>query len=125
LHSVLLFPRRTAHCDLGFLGRPISREYSELAATTANEALPSPQALIIPARSHAEVIVAAVAARDVKRAQVYAKKYGIPIVHKMYDGESDGICLLGHSLLKCLYCTEERWLTQVRSYQRSSHRLHL
>jgi predicted dehydrogenase len=44
-------------------------------------------ALIQPARSHPEVIIAAVAARDGKKAQAYAKKYGIPIVHKSYDGK--------------------------------------
>jgi predicted dehydrogenase len=43
-------------------------------------------ALIIPAKSHPEVLVAAVAARDPKKAEVYAKKHGIPIVHKTYDG---------------------------------------
>lgn len=47
-----------------------------------------PQALIYPAKSHPEVIIAAVAARDVKKAEAYAKKYGIPIVHKSYNGES-------------------------------------
>jgi predicted dehydrogenase len=45
-----------------------------------------PQALITPAISHAEVIVAAVAARDPKKAEAFAKKHGIPIVHKTYDG---------------------------------------
>lgn len=45
----------------------------------------SPSALIIPARSHAEVIITAVAARDRKKAEVYAKRYGIPIVHDSYD----------------------------------------
>jgi predicted dehydrogenase len=44
-------------------------------------------ALIQPARSHPEVIIAAVAARDEKKAQAYAKKYNIPIVHKSYDGK--------------------------------------
>jgi len=43
-------------------------------------------AVIQPAKSHPEVIVAAVAARDVKKAEVYAKKHGIPIVHKSYQG---------------------------------------
>jgi predicted dehydrogenase len=43
--------------------------------------------LILPAKSHAEVIVAAVAARDERKAQAYAKKYNIPIVHKTYDGK--------------------------------------
>ncbi|KAF2030299.1 NAD(P)-binding protein [Setomelanomma holmii] len=56
-----------------------------------------PQALIIPARSHAEVIVAAVAARDVKRAQAYAKKYGIPIVHETYDD------LINDPAIDCIY----------------------
>lgn len=45
--------------------------------------------MIYPAKSHAEVIVAAVAARDEKRAQAFAKKWSIPIVHKTYDGESN------------------------------------
>jgi predicted dehydrogenase len=43
--------------------------------------------LIIPARSHGEVIIAAVAARDKKKAEAYAKKWKIPIVHDSYDGE--------------------------------------
>jgi hypothetical protein len=47
----------------------------------------SPAALIMPARSHAEVIVVAVAARDKKKAETYAKRHGIPIVHDSYDGE--------------------------------------
>ncbi|KAF1913832.1 hypothetical protein BDU57DRAFT_558780 [Ampelomyces quisqualis] len=53
--------------------------------------------LIIPARSHAEVIVAAVAARDVKKAQAYAKKYNIPIVHKTYDD------LIADPAIDCIY----------------------
>jgi len=47
----------------------------------------SPQALIIQARSHAEVIVVAVAARDKKKAEAYAKRWAIPIVHDSYEGE--------------------------------------
>ncbi|KAF4610430.1 hypothetical protein D9613_007038 [Agrocybe pediades] len=42
-----------------------------------------PPALIIPARSHPEVIVYAVAARTLEKAQVYAKKWGI---EKAYEG---------------------------------------
>ncbi|KAF2022167.1 NAD(P)-binding protein [Aaosphaeria arxii CBS 175.79] len=45
----------------------------------------APFALIIPAHSHPEVIVAAVAARDPSRAEAYAKKHRIPTVHKSYD----------------------------------------
>ena len=42
--------------------------------------------LIKPAKSHPEVIVQAVAARDKQRAEIYAKKYGIPQVHDSYEG---------------------------------------
>lgn len=45
-----------------------------------------PMAIIDPAKSHPEVIIAAVAARDEARAQAYAKKHRIPIVHKSYQG---------------------------------------
>ncbi|KAJ6023013.1 hypothetical protein N7499_008331 [Penicillium canescens] len=45
----------------------------------------APPALISPAKSHGEVIVAAVAARDRSRAEAYAKKHGIPIVHSSYE----------------------------------------
>lgn len=47
-------------------------------------------ALIMPAKSHPEVIIAAVAARDGKKAEAYAKKHGIPIVHKSYQGTITG-----------------------------------
>jgi len=45
----------------------------------------APMAVIGPAKSHPEVIVAAVAARDGKKANAYAKKHGIPIVHTSYQ----------------------------------------
>ncbi|KAH8816095.1 hypothetical protein F5884DRAFT_208323 [Xylogone sp. PMI_703] len=48
-----------------------------------------PLAIIFPARTHPEVIIAAVAARDEKKAQAYAKKHGIPIVHKSYQDMLD------------------------------------
>ncbi|KAF2000669.1 NAD(P)-binding protein [Amniculicola lignicola CBS 123094] len=44
-----------------------------------------PLALITPAKSHSEVIIAAVAARDPKKAETFAKKHGIPNVHKTYE----------------------------------------
>lgn len=46
-------------------------------------------AVIIPAKSHPEVIVAAVAARDKTRAAEYAKKHNIPIVHGSYQALLD------------------------------------
>ncbi|KAL8937700.1 MAG: hypothetical protein Q9216_004295 [Gyalolechia sp. 2 TL-2023] len=49
----------------------------------------APAAVIVPAKAHPEVIVAAVAARDHKRAQAYAKKYRIPIVHDSYQALLD------------------------------------
>jgi len=43
-------------------------------------------AFIIPAKTHPDVVVAAIAARDQKKAEAYAKKHGIPVVHKSYQG---------------------------------------
>ncbi|KAJ5560224.1 hypothetical protein N7513_002623 [Penicillium frequentans] len=45
----------------------------------------APVALIAPATSNSEVIIAAVAARDRDRAEKYAKKHNIPIVHSTYE----------------------------------------
>lgn len=46
-------------------------------------------AVIIPAKSLPEVIVAAVAARDEKRAQTYAQSHGIPNFHSSYQALLD------------------------------------
>lgn len=48
-----------------------------------------PFGVIIPAKSHPGVIVAAVAARDETRAQAYAKRHGIPHVHASYQALLD------------------------------------
>jgi len=45
----------------------------------------APGALIKPARERADVVVAAVAARDRVRAQAYAARHGIPTVHDDYE----------------------------------------
>jgi predicted dehydrogenase len=45
----------------------------------------APQALIRPAKGNVEVAVAAVAARDVPRAQIFAAKHGIARVHESYE----------------------------------------
>jgi len=42
-------------------------------------------ALLIPAKLHSEVVVHAIAARDRKRAEEFAKKNGIPVVHDSYQ----------------------------------------
>lgn len=47
-------------------------------------------AFINPAKSHPEVVVACVAARDRSRAEAYAKKHGIPTVHDTYQGTNSG-----------------------------------
>lgn len=49
----------------------------------------APIAVIAAAKIHSEIIVAAVAARDEKRAAAYAKKYRIPIVHANYQALLD------------------------------------
>jgi predicted dehydrogenase len=45
----------------------------------------APLALIKPAKANADVVVAAVAARDVSRARAFATKHDIPRVHDSYD----------------------------------------
>ena len=45
----------------------------------------APQALVKPANANAEVVVAAVAARDPERAKAFATKHGIERVHDTYD----------------------------------------
>ncbi len=45
----------------------------------------APHALITPARENAEVVVAAVAARDVSRARDFAAKHGIARAHDSYE----------------------------------------
>jgi predicted dehydrogenase len=42
-------------------------------------------AIFPPAKSHPELIVAAVAGRDPQRTAAYAKKHGIPIIHNSYQ----------------------------------------
>ncbi|RHZ49506.1 uncharacterized protein CDV56_105587 [Aspergillus thermomutatus] len=46
----------------------------------------APSALIKPAKTHPEVIIQAVAARNKQKAIDYAKKHGIPQVHDSYEG---------------------------------------
>ena len=64
--------------------------------------LNSPLALITPAKSHPEVIVQAVAARDRTRAEEFAKKHGIPDVKDSYQGMCDSWLLS---------CTDQSRLT--------------
>ncbi|KAI2463348.1 NAD(P)-binding protein [Annulohypoxylon bovei var. microspora] len=45
----------------------------------------APQALILPARSHPDVVIQTVAARDPKKAKAYAQKHGIPEVANSYQ----------------------------------------
>lgn len=49
----------------------------------------APAALINPAKDNAEVVVTAVAARDVDRAQAFASKHGIARVHDSYEALLD------------------------------------
>ncbi|KAF2850033.1 NAD(P)-binding protein [Plenodomus tracheiphilus IPT5] len=45
----------------------------------------APMALILPAKSHPQVIIHAVAARDKTRATAFANKHGIPVVKNSYE----------------------------------------
>jgi predicted dehydrogenase len=57
----------------------------------------APQALIKPAKQNNDVVVAAVAARDVSRAQAFAAEHGIARVHDSYDA------LLGDPDIDAIY----------------------
>jgi predicted dehydrogenase len=57
----------------------------------------APMALIKPAKRNAEVVVAAVAARDISRAQAFAAKHGIARVHDSYQA------LISDSNLDAIY----------------------
>lgn len=46
----------------------------------------SPDAVITPAKTHPEVVILAVAARDLTKATAYAKKHQIPKVVASYEG---------------------------------------
>ncbi|KAI0181590.1 oxidoreductase domain-containing protein [Hypoxylon sp. FL1284] len=56
-----------------------------------------PEALIIPAKSHPEVVVQVVAARDPQRAKTYAQKYNIPDVVDTYED------VLSRPDIDCIY----------------------
>ncbi|KAJ3781021.1 NAD(P)-binding protein [Lentinula aff. detonsa] len=60
----------------------------------------APPALIIPAKSHSEVIVYAVAARDLQKAQKFAKKHGIS---KVYGGSNGYQQLLDDPEIDAIY----------------------
>ncbi|KAI1136805.1 oxidoreductase domain-containing protein [Hypoxylon sp. FL0543] len=57
----------------------------------------APQALILPARSHPDVVVQIVAARDPKKAKSYAQKHGIPEVAETYQD------ILDNPNIDCVY----------------------
>ncbi|KDQ14928.1 hypothetical protein BOTBODRAFT_131922 [Botryobasidium botryosum FD-172 SS1] len=60
----------------------------------------APNALILPAISHPDVVVAAVAARDKARAEAYAKKHGI---EKVYGGKTGYLDLLNDPDIDVIY----------------------
>ncbi|MCJ1250023.1 hypothetical protein MMC30_007249 [Trapelia coarctata] len=49
----------------------------------------APSAIIAPAKTHPDVIISAIAARDEGKARSYAKKHGIPVVHSSYQAMLD------------------------------------
>jgi predicted dehydrogenase len=43
--------------------------------------------IIAPAKSHPDVVIAAVAARDHAKAKAYAKRHKIEVAHESYQGK--------------------------------------
>ncbi|KAH7907630.1 hypothetical protein BJ138DRAFT_460302, partial [Hygrophoropsis aurantiaca] len=91
-------------CHFAFLSPPAPSVDAEagppLKFGILGAAAIAPAALITPAKSHADVVVFAVAARDIKRAEGYAKKYGIP---KYYGGTTGYQELLDDPEIDCIY----------------------
>ena len=94
----------------------------------------TPQALLTPAKLLDDVEVVAVAARDLGRAKVFARKHGIPRVHESYesliqDSEIDAIynplpnALHAHWTIRALkagnmYCVKNPWLPMLQRQSR-------
>ena len=64
----------------------VAKEPSALRIGILGAARIAPAALILTARSHPDIVVAAVAARDKAKAEKYAKEHGIPNVFSSYQG---------------------------------------
>lgn len=58
--------------------------------------LRSPLSLITPAKSHPQVVVQAISARNRQRAEEFAKKHGIPDVRDSYQGTFSVVTRLVH-----------------------------
>lgn len=66
----------------------------------------SPRTLILAAKTHPEVIILAVSARDRKKAEAYAKKYGIPEVKNSYQGKFQVLKFSNFSSLIIMRCAQ-------------------
>ncbi|ROW04865.1 hypothetical protein VMCG_04884 [Cytospora schulzeri] len=66
-------------------------------------AMIAPMAVIIPAISHPEVVIYAVAARDHARATAFAKQHGIPVVKESYQAKRIFIALLDDPVIDAVY----------------------
>lgn len=85
-----------------------------------NTDLASPMALVIPGKSHPEVIVQAISARNRTRAEEFAKKHGIPDVRDSYQGT----LTLNFDLVRILIMASlQKSLTTQTSTPSSSHSL--
>ena len=83
-------------------GDPQAKNASALRFGILGAARIGPTAFIEPARTHPDVIVAAVACRDKERGQQYAQKHGIPKTFSgsnAYHGKSVNICIERAALL--------------------------
>ncbi|KAL3417503.1 hypothetical protein PVAG01_10513 [Phlyctema vagabunda] len=78
-----------ARLRTGFNPTPVEKNKDALRFGILGAAASAPVALVTPAKSHPDVIVQAVAARDRTRAEAYAKKHGIPEVKDTYQDMID------------------------------------
>ncbi|RAR09209.1 oxidoreductase domain-containing protein [Stemphylium lycopersici] len=80
--------------------KPVTKRDDALRFGILGAAKIAPNALVVQARSHPDAIIVAVAARDKKKAEAYAKRWNIPIVHDSYEAL---IALIADPSIDCIY----------------------
>jgi hypothetical protein len=73
---------------------PVPKSPNALKLGILGAANIAPSALISPAKTHSDVVVYAVAARSKAKAEAFARKHGIPVVHGSYQGAALSISFL-------------------------------
>ena len=83
MSSLLDAVRRNWHI---VTAEPVQKSDSALRLGLIGASAIAPHSIIAPARTHADIVVYAVAARNPVRARAFAAKHDIPVVKDTYQG---------------------------------------